>query len=271
MPPCRRRPRSARPAGAGERGGRRGGGRARRSPAARAAAPAAASSCRSRARRVSALLQLVEAMPDERRKAVRARFAAAEAAIDGGRAGRARRAERPRAVGRLFRARRALPVPRGGELLDPSRPAAGLPRVSRDLAGRALRRARAGRRDAGAPCPKVSLAARGLQDEEDDWFPLAMLMAWARTRPRNGERRPGPEWMQRFLKGSAANRTLLRSGRSRFLRRDRVGHSLDEGRDLDRRRRRCSLPVKSGMPLRHVRPAEDELALRLLIVARAPI
>ncbi len=34
------------------------------------------------------------------------------------------------------------------------------------------------------PVPKVSMAARGLQDEKDDWFPLAMLMAWARTRSR---------------------------------------------------------------------------------------
>jgi hypothetical protein len=48
--------------------------------------------------------------------------------------------------------------------------------------------------------PKVSLAARGLQDESDDWFPLAMLMAWSRTRPRKTAKRTGPEWVQRFLK-----------------------------------------------------------------------
>ena len=35
--------------------------------------------------------------------------------------------------------------------------------------------------------PKVSLAARGLQEEKDDWFPLAMLMAWARTRAAQGD------------------------------------------------------------------------------------
>jgi hypothetical protein len=48
--------------------------------------------------------------------------------------------------------------------------------------------------------PKVSMAARGLQDEGDDWFPLATLMAWTRTRPRKVTRRTGPEWVQRFLK-----------------------------------------------------------------------
>ena len=62
-----------------------------------------------------------------------------------------------------------------------------------------MRRAGAGGRDAGA-VPKVSLAARGLQDEGDDWFPLALLMAWAAARPRPAPRRPGPEWVQRFLK-----------------------------------------------------------------------
>ena len=49
------------------------------------------------------------------------------------------------------------------------------------------------------PVPKVSLAARGLQEESDDWFPLALLMAWARDARRAAKRRPGPEWVQRFL------------------------------------------------------------------------
>jgi Fe-S-cluster containining protein len=47
--------------------------------------------------------------------------------------------------------------------------------------------------------PKISMAARKLQDDADDWFPLAMLMAWARTRPRNTPKRPGMEWIQRFV------------------------------------------------------------------------
>jgi hypothetical protein len=49
--------------------------------------------------------------------------------------------------------------------------------------------------------PKVSLAARGLQNEGEDWFPLALLMKWAKTRPRKDVRKTGPEWTQRFLKG----------------------------------------------------------------------
>lgn len=88
------------------------------------------------------------------------------------------------------------------------------------------------------PVPKVSMAARGLQDEagaaagapaaaapgmasagganpaaghapagDADWFPLALLGEWAKTRPRKPERRPGPEWINRFLKGLAARRT----------------------------------------------------------------
>jgi Fe-S-cluster containining protein len=51
------------------------------------------------------------------------------------------------------------------------------------------------------PVPKVSLAARGLQDEGEEWFPLALLMDWAKTRPKGGARRTGPEWIQKFLKG----------------------------------------------------------------------
>ncbi len=56
------------------------------------------------------------------------------------------------------------------------------------------------------PVPKVSLAARGLQDEREDWFPLALLMDWAKTRPKGGARRTGPEWIQKFLKGMSAKR-----------------------------------------------------------------
>ena len=105
---------------------------------------------------------------------------------------------------RYFALRRALPVPRGGKLLDPSRPAAGLPRVSRHLAGRAVRRAGAGRRDAGAGAEALARRARTAGGAGDDWFPLAMLMAWGRDAPGGGKRRPGTEWVQRFLKGSVA-------------------------------------------------------------------
>jgi hypothetical protein len=40
-----------------------------------------------------------------------------------------------------------------------------------------------------------------LQDEREGWFPLALLMDWAKRRPGAGARRTGPEWIQRFLKG----------------------------------------------------------------------
>jgi Fe-S-cluster containining protein len=58
--------------------------------------------------------------------------------------------------------------------------------------------------------PKVSPAARGLEESRpeastlDRWFPLALLMEWAKTRPRGATRRPGPEWIQRFVRRIAA-------------------------------------------------------------------
>jgi Fe-S-cluster containining protein len=55
--------------------------------------------------------------------------------------------------------------------------------------------------------PKLSLAARGLDEESPDtdttsqWFALALLMDGSRTRPRQAPtRRPGPAWVERFLK-----------------------------------------------------------------------
>jgi len=50
------------------------------------------------------------------------------------------------------------------------------------------------------PVPKFSLGARRLQDEGDAWFPLAMLFAGSRRKPTAAKRRPGTEWIQRFLK-----------------------------------------------------------------------
>jgi Fe-S-cluster containining protein len=53
--------------------------------------------------------------------------------------------------------------------------------------------------------PKVSPAARGLEENRPDvdtvgrWFPLALLMEWAKTRQRGATRRPGPAWVQRFV------------------------------------------------------------------------
>ena len=45
--------------------------------------------------------------------------------------------------------------------------------------------------------PKFSAAARKMQDEGDEWFPLALL---TRQKKKAGETRPGTEWIQRFLK-----------------------------------------------------------------------
>ena len=146
-----------------------------------------------------ALLALVEAMPKERRKAVRARFAAAEAAItQAGLAERGERSDRELSVAYF-----ALGVPcpfleDESCSIHPERPL-----VCREYLVTSPAELCAGATQEGVTpvaVPKVSMAARGLQEESDDWFPLALLMAWSRRRPRPARRRPGPEWVQRFLK-----------------------------------------------------------------------
>src|SRR5689334_7166965 len=145
------------------------------------------------------LLQVVDALPAERREAVKARFAAAETAIEAaGLKERQGRSDRE-----LSTAYFALVVP--CQFLEdescsihPERPL-----VCREYLVTSPAVLCAGPQQEGVTpvaVPKVSLAARGLQDEKDDWFPLALLMAWARTRPRKVERRTGPQWVQRFLK-----------------------------------------------------------------------
>ena len=58
--------------------------------------------------------------------------------------------------------------------------------------------------------PKVSPAARGLEENRpevdtlDRWFPLALLMEWAKRRQRGATRRPGPAWVQRFVQRISA-------------------------------------------------------------------
>jgi Fe-S-cluster containining protein len=148
------------------------------------------------------LLQLVEAMPAERRARLNARFAAAEAAIEAaGLKDRQGRSDRE-----LSTAYFALGVPcpfleEESCSIHPDRPL-----VCREYLVTSPAELCAGPAQEGVTpvaVPKVSMAARGLQDEKDDWFPLALLQAWARSRPRNTVRRAGPEWMQRFLKGLA--------------------------------------------------------------------
>jgi Fe-S-cluster containining protein len=145
------------------------------------------------------LLQVVEAMPTERREMLKARFAAAEASIEA--AGLEKR--QGRSDRELSTAYFALGVPcpfleDESCSIHPERPL-----VCREYLVTSPAELCAGPKQEGVTpvaVPKVSLAARGLQEEKDDWFPLAMLMAWARTRPRKAAKRTGPEWVQRFLK-----------------------------------------------------------------------
>jgi Fe-S-cluster containining protein len=147
-----------------------------------------------------ALLALLEAMPKERRKAVRARFAAAEAAItQAGLAERGTRSDRELSVAYF-----ALGVPCPFLEEESCSIHRDRPLVCREYLVTSPPELCAGPTQEGVtpvPVPKLSLAARRLQDEQDDWFPLTMLMAWSRNRPVGGKRRPGTEWVQRFLKG----------------------------------------------------------------------
>jgi Fe-S-cluster containining protein len=144
------------------------------------------------------LLQLVEMMPAERRAALATRFAAAEAAIeDAGLKERGQRSDRELSTA-YFALRIPCPFLEDESCsIHPDRPL-----VCREYLVTSPAELCAGPTQEGVTpvaVPKVSMAARGLQDEGDDWFPLALLMDWSR-RPRNPRRRPGPEWVQRFLR-----------------------------------------------------------------------
>lgn len=146
------------------------------------------------------LLALVRSLPSDRRERLRERFAAAETAIgNAGLADRAGRSDRE-----LSLAYFALGVPcpfleDESCSIHPDRPL-----VCREYLVTSPAELCAGSAQEGVTpvaVPKVSMAARGLQGESDDWFPLALLMNWSKTRPRSDRRRTGPEWVQRFLKG----------------------------------------------------------------------
>ena len=146
-----------------------------------------------------ALLALVETMPKERRKAVRARFAAAEAAITtAGLAERGARSDREMSVAYFAT---GVPCPFLEDescSIHPDRPL-----VCREYLVTSPASLCAGPAQEGVtpvPVPKLSLAAQRLQDERGSWFPLAMLMAWSRTPRPAAKRRPGTEWVQRFLR-----------------------------------------------------------------------
>jgi Fe-S-cluster containining protein len=146
-----------------------------------------------------ALLALVEAMPKERRKAVRARFAAAEAAITtAGLAERGARSDREISVAYFAT---GVPCPFLEDescSIHPDRPL-----VCREYLVTSPAELCAGPQQKGVTpvaVPKLSLAAQRLQDESESWFPLALLMAWSRKPRTPAKRRPGTEWVQRFLR-----------------------------------------------------------------------
>jgi Fe-S-cluster containining protein len=144
------------------------------------------------------LLQLIETMPVERRTELGRRFAAAATAIKAaGLDQRGARSDRE-----LSLAYFALKVPcpfleEESCSIHPDRPL-----VCREYLVTSPAELCSGPAQEGVtpvPVPKVSLAARRLQDDTDDWFPLALLLDWARSRPRVVQRKPGPQWIERFL------------------------------------------------------------------------
>jgi Fe-S-cluster containining protein len=154
-----------------------------------------------------ALLALLEAMPEPRRAAVRARFADAEARITAAglheSAGRSDResARSDRALSTAYFALGvACPFLEDESCsIHPDRPL-----VCREYLVTSPAELCAGPKQDGVTpvaVPKLSLGARRLQEEGEGWFPLAMLMAWNRTARPPAERRPGTEWVQRFLRG----------------------------------------------------------------------
>lgn len=152
------------------------------------------------------LLGVIDAMPAERRKVLAARFAAAEVAIKGA-VLHERQGRTDRELSVAYFALR-VPCPFLEEescSIHPERPL-----ICREYLVTSPAELCSGPEQEGVapvPVPKVSMAARGLQDEREDWFPLAMLMDWARTRPRGGSKRTGPEWVQRFLAKMSTKRT----------------------------------------------------------------
>ena len=152
------------------------------------------------------LLGVIEAMAPERRKELGARFAAAASAIKGaGLDQRHGRADRELSTG-YFALGIACPfLEEESCSIHPERPL-----VCREYLVTSPAELCGGPAQEGVtpvPVPKVSMAARGLQDEREERFPLAMLMERSRTRPKGGSRKTGPEWIQRFLAKMSTKRT----------------------------------------------------------------
>jgi Fe-S-cluster containining protein len=145
------------------------------------------------------LLDLVEAMPKERRSKIKRRFSAAEAILEPAGFGR-RSGMTDRELSTSYF---ALGVPCPFLEEESCSIHVNRPLVCREYLVTSPAELCANPFHAGVTpvaVPKFSLAARKLQEEKDDWFPLAFLMFWSRTRPRSGARRIGMEWLQKFLK-----------------------------------------------------------------------
>jgi Fe-S-cluster containining protein len=148
------------------------------------------------------LLALVGTMDAERRERLHARFASAEAVLDGaglsaGLLDRAGRSDRELSLAYFAR---AIPCPFLEE--ESCSIHSDRPLVCREYLVTSPAELCAGPAQEGVTpvaVPKVSAAARGLQEENEDWLALALLMKWARIRPPGGAQRTGPEWVQRFL------------------------------------------------------------------------
>ena len=151
------------------------------------------------------LLAVIDALPDSRRAVVEARFAEADAAL--ARAGlrdmlldpQKRAGKTDRELSTAYFAL-AIPCPfleAESCSIHPDRPLVCREYLVTSPAERCAGPAQEG--VAPVPVPKISLAARGLQDEADTWFPLALLTAWSRARTTRSLRQTGPEWVQRFL------------------------------------------------------------------------
>jgi Fe-S-cluster containining protein len=162
------------------------------------------------------LVALVDALPEPRRAAILARFTAAAAALE--RAGlsaalldpakRGGKSDRELSVA-YFAQHVACPFLEDESCsIHPDRPL-----VCREYLVTSPPELCAGPAQEGVTpvaVPKISPAARGLEESRPEadtsgrWFPLALLMEWAKTRPRGATRRPGPEWIQRFVRRIAA-------------------------------------------------------------------
>jgi len=145
------------------------------------------------------LLALVEALPADRRAAVTARFAEAETKIEAaGLANRAGKSDRS-----LSLAYFALGIPCPFLEEESCSIHTDRPLVCREYLVTSPAERCAGPAQEGVapvPVPKLSLAARGLEDDTDEWFPLALLMSRSRKTVSGAARRTGPEWIQRFLR-----------------------------------------------------------------------